>query len=59
LRSFALHHPARPSVQRAGAFMIGWIMGISRKLGRALPAHKARYLPLLLAKRHDAQLEGV
>jgi hypothetical protein len=46
-------------LQRAGAFMIGWIMELAEDGGSALPAHEKGYLSLLLAKWHDAELQGV
>ena len=59
LRGFALHHPARPSGAARRRVHDRLDHGIGRRLGSALTAHEERYLPLLLAKRHDAQLQGV
>ena len=46
-------------VQRTGAFMIGWLMGLAEGWDPALAANQEGHLALLLAQRHDAELQRV
>ena len=46
-------------VQRTGAFMVGWLMGLAERWDAALAADREGHLALLLAERHHAELEGV
>ena len=58
-RGLALHHPARPSGAACRRVHDRLDHGVGRRMGPALATDREGHIPLLLAERHDAQLQGV
>ena len=58
-RRLAFHHPVRSSGAARRRVHGRLAHGAGRGMGPALPAHQEGHLALLLAERHDAELQRV